>query len=110
VKVTVPVIDGLEYNFVTKWNIVEFKQAIYGKHDVTITIKKGDPICTPLIWSSFLLGKLSYLYGISYESLSYKKSLIGYGRLAFLYRVKCKLLNRNIRLRPLLQKLGLLNK
>ena len=100
-------IDGLEYNFVTKWNIVEFKQATYGRHDVTIAIKEGDPIYTPLIWSSFLLGKPSYLYGIDYESLTYKKSLIGYGRLAFLYKIKRKLLNRNIRLRPLLQKLGL---
>ena len=109
-KVIVLGIDGLDYGLVERWNIEEFKQKSYGKHDVTIAIRKGDPIYTPLIWYSFLLGKPSYLYGLTLDYISYKRNKESYGFLAPLYEIRFKLFGRRkIGLRKLLKKIGLYN-
>lgn len=48
-KVLVLAIDGLEYKLVKKWNISTYMQKKYGKHDISVALKPGDPISTPLL-------------------------------------------------------------
>jgi len=54
-KVFILGLDGLEYNFVEKWNLRNLKQREYGKLEVPIS-KRGWP-SSPEVWASFLTGK-----------------------------------------------------
>ncbi len=49
-------LDGLEYNFVEKWNLRNLKQQQYGKLKVPILEETGAPT-TPSVWASFLTGR-----------------------------------------------------
>ena len=49
-------LDGLEYNFVEKWNLTDLKQKEYGKIKVPISKETGAP-ASPPVWASFLTGK-----------------------------------------------------
>ena len=55
-KIFILGLDGLEYDFVEKWNLVHLKQREYGKIIVPIAEKLGVPN-TPEVWASFLTGK-----------------------------------------------------
>ncbi|MEB3779292.1 MAG: alkaline phosphatase family protein [Desulfurococcales archaeon] len=108
-RVTIIAIDGLEYNLVEKWNINTFKQKYYGKHDVTVAVKPGEPLYTPLIWASFLLGEPSYIYGYTDKIMKKKRGEVGYsGILKYLFYIKFSILGtRQLKLREILLKLGL---
>jgi len=49
-------LDGLEYNFVEKWDLRNLKQLEYGKLKVPIVEETGAPTSPP-VWASFLTGK-----------------------------------------------------
>lgn len=49
-------LDGLEYDFVEKWNTLHLKQREYGKIKVPINQETGVPT-SPEVWASFLTGK-----------------------------------------------------
>lgn len=49
-------IDGLEYDFIKKWNLKNLMQLEYGKIKVPINEKQGIPM-SPDVWASFLAGK-----------------------------------------------------
>jgi len=49
-------LDGLEYNFVEKWNLKNLQQLQYGT--IEVPIGEGDNVPTsPEVWASFLTGK-----------------------------------------------------
>ena len=55
-KVFILGLDGLEYNFVEKWNLAHLKQLEYGK--IKVPIEKDEKIpLTPKVWAAFLTGK-----------------------------------------------------
>lgn len=49
-------LDGLEYDFVERWNCTNLKQSEYGKVKVPINEQIGVPL-SPEVWASFLTGK-----------------------------------------------------
>ena len=49
-------LDGLEYDFVERWNCKNLKQREYGKVQVPINEEVGLPL-SPEVWASFLTGK-----------------------------------------------------
>ena len=107
-KVLVLGIDGLEYDLVDKWDIKVYKQSYYGKIDVRAAVRSGDPLYTPLIWGSFLLGKPSYLFGLSMEEIKERRIRSLYGKFYFLFKLRKKLFgDRNLHLRGFLTKIGL---
>jgi len=55
-KVFILGLDGLEYNFVEKWNLTHLKQLEYSKIKVPVNKEKNVPI-TPEAWAAFLTGK-----------------------------------------------------
>ena len=56
-KVCILGIDGLEYDFVEKYDLKNLKQVQYGKSRVIFEGQKKKIPYTPVIWSSFLSGK-----------------------------------------------------
>jgi len=109
-KVLVLGIDGLEYALVARWNLNVFKQNYHGKIDVEVAVRPGDPLYTPLIWSSFLLGKPAYLFGLDMEKIKQERVKLLYGKLYPLFMLKKRLLGRrNLRLKNFLMKIGLIN-
>ena len=107
-KVLVLGIDGLEARLIEKWHIREYMQKYYGVHDVTIAVKPGEPIYTPLIWASFLLGEPAYKYGFTARRILIERDKRAYGILAPLYALRVKLLGeRRLGIRPILKKIGL---
>jgi len=56
-KVFILGLDGLEYDFVEKWNLIHLKQREYGKIKVPIDKEQKIPK-TPEVWAAFLTGKL----------------------------------------------------
>lgn len=56
-KVFVLGLDGLEYNFVDKWNLSNLLQEQNGKIEVPINKEVGQPL-SPQVWGSFLLDML----------------------------------------------------
>ena len=109
-KVLVLGIDGLEYELVNRWDIKVYKQSYYGKIDVRVAVRSGDPLYTPLIWGSFLLGKPSYLFGLSMEEIKEKRVRSLYGKFYFLFKLRKKFFgDRNLHLRGFLTKIGLAN-
>lgn len=109
-KVLVLCIDGLEAKLIERWNIKEYKQKYYGIIKISESIKKGDPIYTPLIWASFLLGEPAYKYNFTIEKIRYERLKIGYGWLFPLYSIRLKLFDhKKLGLRSLLKKLRLFN-
>jgi len=55
-KVFILGLDGLEYDFVEKWNLMNLKQVEYGKIKVPTDEKQKVPK-TPTVWAAFLTGK-----------------------------------------------------
>ncbi|MCE4605274.1 MAG: alkaline phosphatase family protein, partial [Desulfurococcales archaeon] len=108
-KVVIVAIDGLEYNLVEKWNIDLFKQKMYGKHDVKVAVRSNEPLYTPLIWASFLLGEPSYKYGYTKIKLEERRGVYGYKSvLKYLYLIKLKTLGpRSLKIRDLMIRLKL---
>lgn len=53
-------LDGLEYDFVQKWNLKHLKQQEYSKIEVPIESEEGVPM-SPEVWASFLTGKQTHL-------------------------------------------------
>jgi len=49
-------LDGLEHDFVERWNLTHLKQFEYGKIHVPVQEKVDVPI-TPEVWAAFLTGK-----------------------------------------------------
>jgi len=49
-------LDGLEYDFVERWNLKNLKQREYGKLEVPINKEKGVP-WSPEVWAAFLTGR-----------------------------------------------------
>ena len=58
VKIFILGLDGLEYDFVVRWNLKSLKQKEYGKLEVPIDKESGVPK-SPEVWSAFLTGKYS---------------------------------------------------
>jgi len=57
-------LDGLEYDFVERWNLKPLKQLEYGKIRVPIDEKVGVPT-SPEVWASFLTGR--NMFGLRFE-------------------------------------------
>lgn len=55
-KIFILGLDGLEYDFVEKWNMVHLAQRDYSKITVPLSEKTGTPT-SPEVWASFLTGK-----------------------------------------------------
>lgn len=110
-KVFIAAIDGLEYNLVEKWDIGKFKQAKYGRHDVKVAVREGDPLYTPLIWASFLLGQPAYKYGFDMSYIQSRKAEYGYNPLLrLLFKARLRLLgSRRLGVREFLSRIGLFN-
>lgn len=107
-KVIILGIDGLEYNLVRRWNLKGYMQKYYGCHYVKTAVKPGEPIYTPLIWASFLIGEPSYKYGLSMQEIIKQRARVGYGIIYPLYVIKSKIFkNRNLGIRDLLAKMRL---
>ncbi|MHA1617563.1 MAG: alkaline phosphatase family protein [Candidatus Njordarchaeales archaeon] len=107
-KVAVLCIDGLEYRLVRRWHLREFMQRFYGTHEIKPALKPGDPLYTPLIWASFLLGKPAYLFGFDMEKISRERKKSQYGKLYPLYELRRKLFpGKNFHLRNFLTRLRL---
>lgn len=103
-------IDGLEAELVERWRLKTYMQKYHGIHDVTIAVQKGEPLYTPLIWTSFLLGEPSYRYNFTMKEIRIKREAVGYGFLTPLYKFRLKILGkRNLGIRNLLTKLGIYN-
>jgi len=103
-------IDGLEAKLVERWKLKTYMQKYHGIHDVTIAVRKGEPLYTPLIWTSFLLGEPSYRYNFTMKEIRIKREAVGYGFLTPLYKFRLKILGkRNLGIRNLLTKLGIYN-
>ena len=103
-------IDGLEYDLVIRWNLSALKQNYYGKIDVKVAVKPGDPLYTPLIWSSFLLGKPAYLFGLDMEKIKRERVKFLFGKLYPLFKLREKIFGkRNLHLRNFLMKIGLVD-
>ncbi|MFX0134341.1 MAG: hypothetical protein ACFFDN_11945, partial [Candidatus Hodarchaeota archaeon] len=56
-KIYILGLDGLEFNFVEKWDLKNLKQVEYGKIWVPISEKEHMPK-TPQVWGSFLTGRI----------------------------------------------------
>jgi len=56
-------LDGLEYDFVERWNLKSLKQKEYGKLEVPINKRTGVPL-SPEVWAAFLTGK--YVPGLDF--------------------------------------------
>mgnify|MGYP000642665177 CR=1 FL=1 len=56
-------LDGLEYDFVERWNLKNLKQREFGKLEVPINKDLGVPM-SPEVWAAFLTGK--YLPGLEF--------------------------------------------
>jgi len=107
-KVLILGIDGLEHALVEKWNMKIYKQAYYGKIDVRVAVRSGDPLYTPLIWSAFLLGEPAHAFGLDMDRIIEKRARALYGRLYPLFKLKKKLFGkRNLRIREFLIEIGL---
>jgi len=107
-KVLVLAIDGLEAKLVERWNLKGFMQSYWGTHDVTTAVKPGDPLYTPLIWASFLLGEPAYKYGLSMKTIGNERLKAGYGILYPIYKLRVVVLgNRKLGVRELLTRIGL---
>jgi len=63
-KVLILGYDALEYTLVERLDLKNLKQREYGKVSVPITNPLGDP-STPVVWSSFITGKLPTEHGIT---------------------------------------------
>lgn len=101
-------LDGLETKLVERWNVKVYKQKYRGSLEVTAALRSGDPVYTPLIWASFLLGEPAYKYGFTLERIAEERSKAGYGPLRPLFMLRMKLFGkRQLGLRPLLRWLGL---
>ena len=110
-KVLAFCVDGLEASLVEKWKLKEFMQNYYGKINVRVAVKPGDPLYTPLIWSAFLLGKPAYLYGLDYAEILKKRLYIGCRIPKFIINIRRKLLGkRKLNLRSALERLGLFDR
>ena len=57
-KIYILGLDGLEFNFVEKWDLKNLKQLEYGKISVPISEREDMPM-TPQVWGSFLTGKVA---------------------------------------------------
>lgn len=55
-KIVILGVDALEYDLVTEWDMRGFKQQMFGKIDVPILKKHGEPV-TAVVWASFITGK-----------------------------------------------------
>lgn len=55
-------LDALEHDLVEEWNLEELKQEEYGKIDLPVDSKN---VFTPVIWTSFITGKLPEEHGIN---------------------------------------------
>ena len=107
-KVLVLAIDGLEANLVKRWKFKGFMQNYYGRINVKVAVKAGDPLYTPLIWGSFLLGTPAYLFGLDMEKIRQERAKFLYGKLYPLFKLRKRLLEeRNLHLRNFLVKIGL---
>jgi len=107
-KVAVLAIDGLEHDLVSRWDLNFFKQKYYGKIDVKVAVKPGDPLYTPLIWGSFLLGKPVYFFGLDMGKIKQERMKLFYGKLYPLFKLKKKFLGgKNLHLRRFLMRIGL---
>ncbi|WP_228546788.1 alkaline phosphatase family protein [Hyperthermus butylicus] len=102
-------IDGLEYELVVRWRLRGLMQRYYGRHDVTVAVRPGEPLYTPFIWASFLLGRPSYELGFSYSRQRVERDAQAYPPLLRLfYKLRVRLLGyRSLGIRRLLVKLGL---
>jgi len=107
-KVLVLAIDGLDYELVNRWNMKTYKQSYYGKSDVRVAVRSGEPLYTPLIWSSFLLGKPSYLFGLNMEKIREDRAKILYKKIYPLFKLKKKLFRgKSLHIRDFLIRIGL---
>ena len=108
-RVFIAAIDGLEYNLVVKWDMKTFMQKKFGVHDVTVSVKPGEPLYTPLIWASFLLGEPAYKYGFDMDYIESRKAEYGYNIiLRYLFKIrKTFLKNKRLGLREFLAKKGI---
>lgn len=61
VRIFILGLDGLEYNFVEKWNLKNLKQKEYGRVKVPIDKYSGVPL-SPEVWAAFLTGKYPSRY------------------------------------------------
>ena len=103
-------IDGLDPGLVEKWRVGPLLQEVHGVHDPRAGLGEGEPIYTPLVWSSFLLGEPAHKYGLTMREVRIRRDCVGYGLLSPLYRLKLRLLGgRKLGVRRLLMKLGLYN-
>ena len=110
-KVIVFCIDSLEMELVKRWHLIEYLQSYNGVHDIRVAIWPDDPLYAPLLWTSFLLGKPAYKYGFTHKEIVYRRRLIAYRKLGFLYPLRLKFLKgRNLHLRKLLTRLGFYDK
>jgi len=109
-KVLILGLDGLDGVLVERWGIKEYMQLYHGSHDVTVAVKPGEPLYTPLIWAAFLLGKPAYHYGFTFSRIDMEKQKAAYGILSPLYVIRLKLFGRRkLGIRRLLAKLGIYN-
>ncbi len=107
-RVIVLGIDGLDADLVLRWRLKAFMQQYYGTHDVRVAVKPGDPLYTPLIWASFLLGKPAYEYGFTHEEIVKRRDLTAYRKFGPLYSLRLKIFGkRSLHLRKIMMKLGL---
>lgn len=65
-SILIVALDGLESDFVEKWNLRNLKQQEYGTIEVPIDSETGVPT-SPQVWASFLTGR--YVEGLEFEKV-----------------------------------------
>ena len=72
-KIIILGVDGLEYEHVVKYKLSNIMQKQYGKTDLSVF----DVVVTPLIWASFLTGKVNReMVGVFTKSLRIRQSFV----------------------------------
>lgn len=72
-KIIILGVDGLEYEHVVKYKLSNIMQKQYGKTDLS----EFDVVVTPLIWASFLTGKVNReMVGVFTKSLRIRQSFV----------------------------------
>ena len=103
-KTLIICLDGLELNYVLKWNLKGLLQKNYGTHDVSMI----ERIYTPLIWSAFLTGQNPQEIGYTMEYIE-KQRINAYPSILRTFALLRKrfLPKKNLNLRRLAMKLGI---
>lgn len=106
-KLVILGLDGLDPDLVERWDMSWFKQKAWSRHYVGLLRK----LYTPIIWSCFLTGLNVEEHGYSLSELREKRSREAFRSklLYILYPLRRKIPVRELGLRKLLTRLGLVN-